>query len=338
MGKHVNVGLFVPHEGCPHRCSFCDQRAISGQAAPLTAEEVETACRTAADSMAVPPEQAEIAFFGGSFTAIPREYRLSLLRAAYPYVEKGLFGGIRISTRPDCISREILRELKEYGVTAVELGAQSMSPEVLIKNHRGHSPEDVRTASRLIREAGVSLGLQMMTGLPGDTPEQAWSTAQALAALEPDTMRIYPTLIMEGTLLARWYETGQYRPETLEEAVDLCAGLLAFFEGLGIRVIRLGLHAEEGMTRHLVAGPWHPAFRELCESRLYLDRALESLETAAFPSEKEEWYLSVHPTAVSKMTGQRRENVRRLLDRGYRVKIVGDPQVPLGRVQVLRLR
>lgn len=338
MDKHVNVGLFVPHAGCPHRCSFCDQRAISGQLSPLTPEEVEAACRTAAATMQVPPERAEIAFFGGSFTAVPREYRLSLLRAARPYMEKGLFGGIRISTRPDAVSREILRELREYGVTAVELGAQSMDPRVLEKNRRGHSPEEVRSASGMIREAGLSLGLQMMTGLPGDTDEGAWNTARELAALRPDTVRIYPTLVMEGTALSRWYQAGLYTPQALPEAVDLCAGLLTFFEERDIRVIRLGLHAEEEMTRRLVAGPWHPAFRELCESRLYLERALEALETACAhtrSSDGEALRLLVHPAAVSKMTGQRRENVRCLLEKGYRVTIAGDRSVPPGRVRVL---
>ena len=200
---HANTAIFVPHNGCPHRCSFCNQNAITGQAKQPPPADVEQAAKRAAETL---PKgvTAELAFFGGSFTAIERNYMVSLLKAAQPFLQAGVFSGIRCSTRPDCIDADILSLLKDYGVKAVELGAQSMNDDVLRRNRRGHTAADVERAAGLIRAAGLSLGLQMMVGLPGDTPNGAWETARCLAALGPETMRIYPTIILSGSLLASW--------------------------------------------------------------------------------------------------------------------------------------
>lgn len=286
-----------------------------------TADEVRRACETALRTMTVPSKQAEIAFFGGSFTALPREEMIPLLEAAAPFVKCGEFGGIRLSTRPDAIDEELLVWLRSYGVTAIELGAQSMDDEVLSENHRGHTAAQVERAARLIKTAGISLGLQMMTGLPADTDEKAKNTARRLAALQPDTMRIYPTVVIEHTDLARRFREGTYQPQTLEDAITLCAWLLRFFEEeQGIRVIRLGLHAEEEMQSHVLAGPFHPAFRERCESRLWL----EQLREMAKQSGKHAFTVLVHPTCVSKAVGQKRENIRALSALGYMVRITAD--------------
>ncbi|MBQ4257579.1 MAG: radical SAM protein, partial [Clostridia bacterium] len=265
--KHANVSIFVPQIGCPHRCSFCNQYVITGQERIPSEEEIAAAVQTAVRSGA-DPENSEIAFFGGSFTAIEPEARRALLEAAYPFVRMGLFRGIRISTRPDAISDEILDELKSFGVTAIELGAQSMEDAVLVKNRRGHTALDTVRASGMIRDAGFSLGLQMMTGLYGQSAQSALETAETLIRLKPDTVRIYPTIIMPDTELAALYERGEYRPQELSEAVDLCARLIDLFRQAGILVIRAGLHDEEGLRERRVAGPYHPAFRELCESRI----------------------------------------------------------------------
>lgn len=330
MGRHANAALFIPHAGCPHRCSFCDQKAISGTRCPPGPAEVEAVCRRAADTARGDPSEREIAFFGGSFTAIPREYRESLLKAAAPFIQAGRFRGIRISTRPDAVDEGILERLKAHGVTAVELGAQSMDDRVLRRNERGHTAAQVEQAAARIRKAGLELGLQMMTGLPGASSESDRETARRLAALCPDTVRVYPTLVMRNTRLADWFAAGEYRPPSLEEAVSLCTELLWFFEReRGVAVIRLGLHAEADLESGLLAGPWHPAFRELCESRVYLEEARRALAGIP-PGEATLW---VCPAAVSKMIGQKRCNLEELRRDGWICRVRADGGVPVWSVR-----
>ncbi len=320
--RHCNVALFVPHAGCRHQCSFCNQRHIAGTAALPTAEDVVTACEQAIRTMRVSAEDAEIAFFGGSFTAIERETMVRLLQAAFPYVKSGKFRGIRLSTRPDAIDEDVLSLLAAYGVTTIELGAQSMCDRVLQKNGRGHTAEDVRSAARLIKERGFSLGLQMMTGLPDDNEDGAWETARQLAALHPDFVRIYPTLVMAHTPLAEWYRCGEYQPQTTEEAIALCSGLLWYFEQeKTIPVIRLGLHSEEEMREHCLAGPFHPAFRERCESYRWVQR----IQAALFERGCTMVTIAVHPSQLSKVIGQKRENIDKFKAVGYTVTVTADP-------------
>ena len=321
MGKHANVAIFVPHLGCPNQCSFCDQREISGAVSAPTAQEVKAACKQALRQLGEGAREAEIAFFGGSFTAIDPAYQRELLEAAFPFVGPQGFGGIRLSTRPDAIDRDILSMLKSYGVTAVELGAQSMDDRVLEMNRRGHNAQAVRDASRIIREAGLELGLQMMLGLYGDSPQGAMETAREFAALGADTVRIYPTVVLRRTQLETLYQSGEYLPMEFEEAVELSARLLEFFGEQGIRVIRCGLHDSPSLEENRVAGPYHPAFREVCEGRMFLRRALRLLE--GMP--QGEATLWVEPRNLSRMIGQKRCNLLELQRRGYRVKVKADP-------------
>lgn len=318
--KHINVALFVPHEGCPHACSFCNQKTISGKTKALTLDDIDAAVETALSTADC--NKGEIAFFGGSFTAIDRDYMVSLLSRAKHYIDKGLFAGIRISTRPDCISEEILDILKAYGVTAIELGCQSMDDEVLRLNKRGHTAEDVINAARLIKSHGFEFGVQMMTGLFGDTDKKCIETAEKLIALEPDTTRIYPTVVLEGTELARLYESGLYVPQSVEEASEICAELLMMFCQKGIRVIRLGLHSGGNVEEGYIAGAYHPAFREICESRLYLEKVLEAIELGKV--QKGEIEISVGKRYVSMLTGQKKSNINLLKDMGYICKIRQD--------------
>ena len=332
-GKHGNVALFVPHAGCPHRCSFCDQRAIAGTEERLTPDKVEAACLQAESRITLPGRQAELAFFGGSFTALPKKEMCALLDAALPFVRRGVFRGIRLSTRPDCVDEGILAALAGRSVTAVELGAQSMDDAVLVQNGRGHTAADVERAAGLIRARGLSQGLQMMSGLPGRPPDTDRETAARLAALRPDTMRIYPTVALRGTPLDGMVRSGAYIPPTLEETVALCAELLLFFEEeRDIPVIRLGLHASPDLEQNRVAGPWHPAFRELCEGRIYRDRAASLLRECGIPPGPVR--LLVHPRALSAMIGQRRGNVVWFRERGYRVEVEGDPALSRYRVKI----
>ena len=293
--SHANIAVFVPHRGCPQQCSFCNQHIISGAAAQPTAADVDRAC-----------EQAKKGVHAGDTVQL---------------VDSGfLSGGVRISTRPDCIDDDVLSLLKAYGVRAVELGAQSMDDRVLSLNRRGHTAQDVVNASRLILSHGFELGLQMMTGLYGSTDEDSLETARQLIALRPTTARIYPTVVLKGTRLEQLYSSGEYQPPTLEQTVPLCSRLLQLFEENGVRVIRLGLHAQDDIERQMVAGAYHPALRELCQGEIYYRKALEQLQNR--PSG--DYQLLVSPAAVSQMTGQKKKNLLRLAQQGYRCRVLGD--------------
>ena len=332
MSKHVNVGLFVPHNGCPHQCSFCNQRAISGQSKQVTPEDVDKAVEIA---MKNPDSKGgEIAFFGGSFTAIDRRTMTELLAAAYRYVEDGSFKGIRISTRPDAIDGEICRILKSYGVTAVELGAQSMDDNVLRLNRRGHTAEDVVNASKMLKSFGFELGLQMMTGLYGSSDGDSIDTAKKIIALNPATVRIYPTVVIGGTELAELYKSGEYVPQTVDSAAELCAKLLLMFDEAGIAVIRTGLHSGGGVEGDYIAGAYHPAFRELCEGKIYLGKAVDFINENQIPKGKINIHVS--PDAISKMTGQKRSNIAKLRELGYDAKITADKEMNKYQVYILR--
>lgn len=320
--KHSNIAIFVPHNGCPHQCTFCNQREITGQGFQPSPEDVKAAAETARLSLGEKTRNAEIAFFGGSFTAIDRQYMISLLEAAAPLVHSGEFYGIRLSTRPDAIDDEVLDILEKYSVTAIELGAQSMDDEVLRLNKRGHTAADVTVAAKKIRDRGFSLGLQMMTGLYGSQPETDKKTARALAALQPDTMRIYPTVVLQGTELAELFRKGMYQPPTLEETVSLCAGLIPFFEEKNISVIRLGLHDSDSLRQHMTAGVFHPALRELCEGRMMLESALKQLAKRNIHSGTVEF--TVHSRSVSRFIGQKKCNLLALSEREIRAVVLRD--------------
>ena len=320
--KHKNLSIFVPHAGCPHRCSFCDQNAISGTEEAPQPEYVSRLCEQFLPEDPQLGRDYEIAFFGGSFTAIERSYMIRLLEAARPFVRRGRARGIRCSTRPDAIDREILSILKEYGVTSIELGAQSMDEKVLKANLRGHSAQSVYEAAELIKKEGFELGLQMMVGLYGrdDYMQDRLHTAQCFAEMGPRTVRIYPTLTLENTRLAYWYRAGKYVPPTLEESVEICAKLVPFFEERDITIIKLGLHADISLEDSLVAGPYHQAFRELVESRMLLDRAVCELSER----EKGRYEIYVNPGRISQMTGQKKSNISALSAMGYHVTVKGD--------------
>ena len=314
--KHINVALFVPDEGCPHRCSFCNQKTISGKTKKLTVEDIDEAVKIAS---ANGDSKGEIAFFGGSFTAIEKSYMVSLLERAKLYIDEGLFEGIRISTRPDCINEEILTVLKKYGVTSIELGCQSMNDEVLLLNGRGHTSDDVVKASELIKEYGFEFGVQMMTGLYGDSDETAIKTAEKLIALSPDTARIYPTVVLEGTRLSELYKAGEYKPQTVEEASELCARLIPMFTEKNIKIIRLGLHSGGNVEEGFVAGAYHPAFKEICESKIYFQNILKEIRRENIP--KGDITLTVNKKCVSALVGQKRSNIEKLRSMGYTCRI-----------------
>lgn len=315
--KHGNLAVFVPHIGCPHRCSFCDQHVISGAQNAPTPQDVTALCQSVLEKAT--GRELELAFFGGSFTAIDRGSMCALLEAASAFVGKDICG-IRLSTRPDAVGEDVLALLKGYPVTAIELGAQSMNDVVLGKNDRGHTAQDVVDASARIRRFGFELGLQMMIGLDGETEQDAYQTARALIACRPDTVRIYPALVLKDTALAKRLSAGEYRPLTLEEGIQRTARVMELFEEANsdIRIIRVGLHPSKELEEKLVAGPYHPAFRELCEGRLMLSRLRKVLQEMP----KGRITVGVHPQDVSRMTGQHRQNLLALAEQGYTARVV----------------
>ncbi|MEE1283770.1 MAG: radical SAM protein [Acutalibacteraceae bacterium] len=318
--KHANIAVFVPHNGCPNQCSFCNQRTISGASKQPEPPDVALACEKAMQG-GCEGADVQLAFFGGSFTAIDRGYMISLLEAAQPYIKSGFLSkGIRVSTRPDFIDGEVLSLLKEYGVRAIELGAQSMSDNVLTLNKRGHTASDVEKASKLIKSYGFELGLQMMTGLYGSDDDDSIDTAKQFISLAPDTVRIYPTVVLPGTLLAELYLSGEYKVPSLDESVELCSHLLEMFDEAGINVIRLGLHAQQDVCEEYLAGGYHPALRELCEGEIYYRKIKSALEDKPHGS----YEIIVASAEISKAVGQKKKNISRLSDLGYKCKIKGD--------------
>lgn len=300
------IPVFVPHLGCRHECVFCNQRRISGSEKAATAATVK---QTIEQSAALPRSGAkrQLAFYGGSFTAIEPERQEELLGAAAEAIGKGEIDAIRLSTRPDAIDETVLARLKRFGVETVELGAQSMDGEVLRLSGRGHTAEDVVRSSEAVKAAGFRLILQMMTGLPGDSAEKDIETAKKLIALRPDGVRIYPTVIVRDTALYDLWRAGEYREHTVEDAVAVCAQLMPLFEEANIPVIRLGLNPTEELSQGAaVAGAYHPALGELVRSRILLEKAC-ALLAGTEPGSRVT--LGVNAAELSQMIGQKRRNV-----------------------------
>lgn len=300
--------IFVPHAGCPNDCVFCNQKRISGSLLPASAETVR-----AAVSVLEPGSGYELAFYGGSFTAIPEAEQEALLAAAIPARESGAVSALRVSTRPDAVTEEKLARLRRYGVETVELGAQSMCDEVLLRSGRGHMSEDTVKAAKLVKDAGFTLILQMMTGLPGSDDARDIQTARSIAALHPDGVRIYPTVILRDTPLCDLWQAGKYREHTVEDAVRVCARILPIFKNAGIPVIRLGLNPSDELSGGAaVGGAYHPALGELVRSRLWRDK-VEAILSGIEPGS--DVVLGVSANRISVMTGQHRANLSYLQER-----------------------
>lgn len=332
--RYYNIPVFVPHEGCPHDCVFCNQHRITGMDTSVTGGMVSEIIEQHLKTLPDVGRYVEAAFFGGSFTGISPQKQCELLEVAYAYKKAGKIDGIRLSTRPDCISDEVLKRLFDYGVTTIELGVQSMDEEVLRLSARGHSTRDVENAVELIRMYPFSLGLQMMTGLPGDTPERSIETARKIIGLRPDFVRIYPTLVLQDTALCRLYEKGEYLPQTLDEAVLLCKKLLIEFRNAGIDVIRVALATTDEISEggSIVAGPYHSAFRELCEGEIYYDMFSGELDKNPDICE-----FFVNPAEISKAIGNKKRNIKRLEEKyRHRIFIKSDSDVLCGKIKVGR--
>ncbi len=309
--KHINIPIFIPHLGCPNDCAFCNQRSISGR----THFDISDVRRQIEEALSTSGErECEIAFFGGSFTGIDRGLMVSLLEIAEEYVRAGKVSSIRLSTRPDYISEEILDILGSYSVKTIELGIQSASDEVLAASKRGHTANDTVAACKLIRERGLSLVGQMMIGLPASTTESEIETAKLICELGACEARIYPIVILKNTHLVKMVENGEYAPLTEDELVSRSASVLSVFRTKGVKVLRIGLHSgtELNSGDEIACGYYHPAMGELVEGELYyreLERAISDIGSA------EKITVTVPRGELSKAIGQNGRNRSRLAEK-----------------------
>lgn len=325
MKKEYIIPIFVPHLGCPNDCTFCNQKKISGQTKMVNAIDVKNTIEFYLKNFKRENNYIEVAFFGGSFTGIEPEKQEELLSAAYKYVRLKKINSIRISTRPDYINKEILKRLKKYGVKTIELGVQSTNDYILEKSKRGHTFEDVKRASKLIRRFGFILGHQMMVGLPDSTREDERKTANDLIKLKPKIVRIYPVLVISGTKLEEDYKNGAYTPLSVDQAVEISKELLILFNKKNISVIRVGLqntseiNDPSSQDSQVVAGPYHPAFRQLVESALWYDVVAKKIKEVNM--KVKDIQIDANPYDINNIIGHKRANIEKF-DELYDINVI----------------
>ena len=318
MKKQYIIPIFVPHLGCPNDCVFCNQKSISGQMKNITKDDIKNTIEFYLKNIKDKEIYTEVAFFGGSFTGIEESLQEEYLSTAYQYIKEGKVNSIRISTRPDYINKNILKRLKKYKVQTIELGVQSANDYILKRSGRGHTFEDVKKASKLIRWNGFKLGHQMMVGLPESTRIDEINTAKQLIKLKPKMVRIYPVLVIKNTKLEKDYLNGKYEPLPLVQAVETSKEIYNMFVKNRIEVIRIGLQNTEEISEpenensQVVAGPYHPAFRQLVESSVWYDKILDKIKKLNIKVKQVE--VTVNPADVNTVVGHKRENAIKLKD------------------------
>lgn len=338
MTQVMVIPVFIPHRGCPHRCCFCNQKVITAGTGGL--------CPGPRDMASIIRDylrykgrrrKVELAFFGGNFLGLPKREILAFLNGAAPWLARGQIQSIRCSTRPDTVTPGILAQVRPLGLNLVELGVQSMDDEVLARSCRGHTAAQTRAAVAALKAAGMKFGVQLMTGLPGDSRKTCLETARQAAEMGPDLARIYPVVVLRGAPLARDFYQGRYRPQTLDEAITRAGEMVGILEGAGVPVVRLGLQAGEGLAKEtsLLAGPWHPAFGHLVRSSLMLDRVRASLDNV-LGTRTGTVVLAVHPRGESRLRGDRNSNMEILAQAYPRVafQVRKDPDLALDEVRV----
>ena len=310
------IPIFIMYRGCPHRCIYCNEQITAGNHPDRITEDLfRIIVDKYLETMNWNSESIQIAFYGGNFTGIDKDYQTELLEMATSYVQDGPVDSIRISTRPDYIDPDRVKLLEQYSVSTVEIGAQSMVDEVLTLSGRGHTSDDVRNAVGILQNSGFETGIHLMVGLPGDTEDRFRYTVEEVIRLNPDTVRIHPTIVFRRTALAEMYADGNYEPLTMPDAVRLCKYALGKFEMARIPVIRLGLQTTSEMetTGSIVAGPYHPAFRSLVEGSIFLDMASYLLTSAQLREGAVTFRL--HPKDISDFRGMKNHNIVTLKER-----------------------
>ena len=313
--KTLIYPVFLSHAGCPFRCVYCNQNLVTQgrfdqgeKAAPPPPEQTIRELARQAENR---PGRGEIAFYGGTFTALPESSMVRLLDTAASFVSEGCFSGIRFSTRPDRMTPRILELLSKYPVQTVEIGAQSLSDDVLMQSRRGYDAECVRSAVEAVRAGGWSAGVQLMPGLPGDSEERFRSTVAATVSLRPDFVRLYPAVVLQGTVLAEWFQQGCYQPLSLDMAISWCADAYGAFCTAGIGIARMGLHADPELLKagSIVAGPFHPAFGHLVRAAVWRDTVDVHLGTLLKDNSSRDISVMVSSNVLSEVIGPGRANV-----------------------------
>lgn len=334
LNKPFIIPIFIPHAGCPHRCVFCNQSLITGvdskQIGIGLSDQVERFLKYKSGRR----NFIQIAFFGGNFLGIKTDEMKRLLAEAAEFVRAGRADSIRFSTRPDTVDSQRLNMIKEFPVATIELGVQSMDDRVLSATKRGHTAADTEKAIQRLKELNYETGVQLMVGLPGDSPARLRASARRVARLKPDFIRIYPTVVLADSRLAKWYKSGRYTPLSLEQAVDEVKDIYRIFKNENIRVVRMGLQATEDLEKDstILAGPFHAAFGHLVYSAIFLDMALAALDSAGTVGGAVA--LHVHPHSISKMRGLKNKNIHMLQEK-FRLKSVEVfPDASLGREQL----
>lgn len=322
-GDLLVIPIFIPHSGCPHSCLFCNQIKISGATeSPRTAAEITGTIETWL-RRSKPRSRVQVAFYGGSFTCLPEQEQIRLLSPVTPFIKSGAVDTIRLSTRPDCISSAILELLREYGVSVVELGVQSLNDDVLLQNRRGHTAARAKESFKALRDAGFTVGIQLMSGLPGETRRSFLAGVSQVVDWSPDLVRLYPALVVKGAELERQFRDQTFTPQSLHEAVALCARAVELFEQAGVTVARMGLQPSEELDAAYVAGPYHPAFGEYVRSRIWLKHIRARLAKLRDGEFLEIW---VSHRDISAVVGLSTMNTQRLDELGFSGKYRIRPQ------------
>ena len=338
--KQYIIPVFIPYSGCPHRCIFCNQKKITGEKAYLNTETIKKTIDNWLSLSPVTLKQVQgrlsaigdrqIAFYGGSFTALPLERQESLLSSVLPYLNNKTIDSIRLSTRPDSITIENLALLKRYKVKTVELGVQSMDNSVLSLSERGHSADDIRSSCKMLKSQGFEVGIQIMPGLPGDTFESSLYTVDEVIKLKPDFVRIYPAVVIKNTGLADLYLSGSFKPLSLGNAVKLTKILLISFEVNNIPVIRIGLQPTSSLMEKdvILDGPFHPAFRQLVESEIAYDIMKHTIHRR---QKLKHGIFFIHPAELSNYIGQKRSNIKKIKSEiGFTIDIKSNSSLKSG--------
>lgn len=341
--KQYVIPVFVPHLGCPNDCIFCNQKSISGQTKMISKKELKETIEYYLSNFKEEDAFIEVAFFGGSFTGIDVQIQEELLETAYEYIKEGKVDAIRISTRPDYINKEILKRLKQYKVKTIELGVQTTDDYLLARAGRGHTFEDIKNASKLIRRYRFNLGHQIMVGLPESTRLDELNTAKKLIRLKPKMVRIYPVLVIKNTKLQKEYEEGIYEPITVNQAVERCKELVYMFNKKRIDIIRIGLQNTDIITEpdskesEVVAGPFHPAFGQLVEDSIWYDSIVDKIKK--FNVKVKEVDIKVNSADINNVIGHKKENIKKLKDL-YEVDVIvsSDDKIKEGKSEITILK
>lgn len=338
--KQYVIPVFIPHLGCPNDCSFCNQKSISGNQKMPTKKDITQIIDSYLKNIKDEKSYKEVAFFGGSFTGIEIEKQKEYLEIAYEYIKEKKIDGIRLSTRPDYISKDILKMLKKYHVTTIELGVQSTNDYILKSCNRGHTFQDVKNASKLIRRYRFNLGHQMMIGLPESTKLDEIRTARDLIKLKPKMVRIYPVLVIKGTKLEKELEQGEYNALTVSQAVERCKEVLYLFNKKKIQVIRVGLQNTDEITdpnnknSEVIAGPYHPAFGQLVYDSIWYDSIVDKIKKINM--KVKEVKVKVNFADLNNAIGHKRSNINKIKET-YDVDIIveADNNIKIGKSELV---